>query len=105
MRKWTKKEDDFLKIYYQNKDIDSLSLALERTNISVISRAKKLKLTKNRTYIENMCRLEDAFDNGLYYKYLDFAKKLDSSIEYVTDAWKIYGKNKFELMYKEQNNG
>lgn len=102
---WTKKDDEYLRKYYNVKCINSLSILLNRTERAVKERAYKLKLNKPRTFGEDSCRLEDAFDNGLYYKYLDFAKTLDPSIDYVTEAWEKYGKSEFELMYKENSNG
>lgn len=104
-KRWTDEEVKVIKSLYGIKTPYQLSLLLGKTVSDVMSKAKQLKLTKSRSHNESMDRLEDEFDGGCYYKMLDYAKTLDSSIEYVTDAYAKYGRCEFEMMYKKYKNG
>ncbi len=102
---WTTEEIKVLKQMYGIKSNKVLALLLDKTVSSITNKANKLNLNKPQTYNEQMCRLEDEFDGGCYYKMLDYAKTLDSSFEHVSDAWDRYGKCEFEIMYNKFING
>ena len=99
--RWTKKEEEVLRQMYGIKPTNVLAELLSKTEYAIRSKANKLKLNKPQSYNEDLCRLEDEFDGGNYYKKLDFAKTLDNKIEYVSDAWAKYGRMEFEVMFKK----
>lgn len=103
--KWTEKEEEILRQMYGIKPTSVLAELLSKTEWAIRAKANKLKLTKPQSYNENLCRLEDEFDGGNYYKKLDYAKTLDSNIVYVSDAWAKYGRAEFEIMFNNFNNG
>lgn len=104
-KRWTPEEENVLKQMYGIKSVQVLSELLDKTENAIRKKAKNLGLKRPTTYSEQMCRLEDEFDGGNYYRKLDYAKMLDSSIEYVSDAWAKYGRENFELKFKKYTDG
>lgn len=65
---WSTKDEDFLKKYYPTMDNKTISIKLNRTEISLRHKAKQLGIQKSKEYIENYKK-----NPCIKYNYIDIS--------------------------------